>query len=73
MSDVFEKLNSKVEELLNNYKRLKEENENLRKELMEAKANCEVKETRIKNLQEELSLKELEIEEIVSKIEKMLE
>ena len=68
-----EKLSSKIDEILKNYKSLKEENENLRRELMTCKASSEAKDTQIKNLQEELSMKDLELEEIVEKIEKILD
>ena len=61
-----------LEELLKNYQRLKEENEKLRRELVTCKASNEAKDAQIQKLQEEIHLKDLELEEIVEKVEKIL-
>ncbi len=70
--NVLEKLGSKIDELLSRIGALKEENEMLRQELVNAKAQCEIKTTEIQKLQELNARKEREIEEIVAKIESMI-
>ena len=68
----FEKLDKKIDELLLTIMSLKEENETLRQELVNIKAQCEVKTNEIERLQELNAKKEREIEEIVAKIESMI-
>lgn len=68
----FEKLDKKIDELLLTILSLKEENETLRQELVNIKAQCEVKTNEIERLQELNAKKEREIEEIVAKIESMI-
>ena len=69
---VFEKLDRKIDELLQKITALKGENETLRQELVNIKAQCEIKTTEIERLQELNAKKEREIEEIVAKIESMI-
>ncbi len=72
-SEVFERLNLKIEELLKKFQYLKEENDNLRKEVVTQKALSEAKENEIEKLQGKLAKRDREIEEIILKIEKMME
>jgi archaellum component FlaC len=67
-----DRLGEKVEELLKNYKELKSFNDELSKEVATLKAQNEAKDTQINKLEEELMLKELEVEEMVGKIEEVL-
>ncbi len=69
---VLEKLGKKIDEILAKITMLKEENENLRQQLVNAKAECELKNVEIQRLQEINAQKEHEIEEIVHKIESMM-
>ena len=69
---MLEKLGQKIDELLNKVSTLKEENETLRQELVNTKAQCEMKTTEIQRLQDLNAQKEREIEEIVAKIESMI-
>ncbi len=70
--NVLEKLGQKIDELLSRVSTLKEENEALRQELVNTKAQCEIKTAEIQRLQELNAQKEREIEEIVNKIESMI-
>ncbi len=70
--DIIEKLGSKIEEFLQKYSRLKEENENLRRELVTCKAASEEKEKEIERLRDEIAMKNLEIDEIIKKIEQFV-
>jgi len=67
-----ELLNQKVTQILQNYHSLKEENELLRNEVMTIKAQSEIKDQELEKLREENLEKDIEIEEIVAKIESML-
>ena len=69
---VLEKLNEKIDALLKNYESLKEENEQLRKELVTCKASNEAKDAQILKLQDEIAMKDLELEEIIMKVEQIL-
>ena len=69
---VFEKLSKKIDELLMKVSALKGENETLRQELVNIKAQCEIKTAEIQRLQDLNAQKDREIEEIVSKIEAMI-
>jgi len=71
--NLIEKLTQKIDELLKKYQTLKEENETLRRELITTKASNEAKDAQIQKLQEEIGLKEMELEEILEKVEKILE
>ena len=66
------KLNDKVSQILQNYNLTKEENQQLRIELVTLKAENEAKHSEIEKLRDENVMKDLEIEEIVEKIEQML-
>ena len=70
--NVLEKLDQKIDELLTKVKALQNENETLRQDLVNTKAQCEIKTAEIQRLQELNAQKEREIEEIVSKIESMI-
>ncbi len=69
---VFEKLGTKIDELLAKVSELRDENNSLRQEIVSIKAQCEGKASEISRLQELNAQKEREIEEIVSKIESMI-
>ena len=69
---VLEKLDRKIEELLTKVSTLQEENSALRQELVNIKAQCEIKTGEIERLERLNAQKEREIEEIVSKIESMI-
>lgn len=66
---MIEQLNEKIEAMMSRYNEMKNENETLRNEVMNAKAQSEAKDAQIKRLEEENALKDIEIEEIVKKIE----
>jgi len=65
-------LSQKIDELLKNYKELKEENEKLKNELTALKASNEAKDIHIKRLEEKVNVSDLESEDILSKIEEVL-
>lgn len=67
-----EKLNEKVSQILQHYHTLKGENELLRTELVSIKAEKELQSEEIERLTQENAQKDLEIEEIVNKIENIL-
>jgi len=67
-----ELLSKKIDEVLARIKALEEENNNLRNELVAVKAQNEAKDAQIAKLDEELMMKDLEIEEVIGKIEAML-
>jgi len=69
---VVELLSKKIDEVLARIKTLEEENNNLRNELVSVKAQNEAKDAQIAKLDEELMMKDLEIEEVIGKIETML-
>jgi len=69
---VFERLSTKIDELLSTVSELKNENDSLRQEIVSIKAQCEVKTAEIERLQELNAQKEREIEEIVTRIESMI-
>lgn len=69
MQKTIEELNKKIDAMLSRYESIKDENQSLQNELLNAKAYSEAKDTQIKHLEEENALKDLEIEEIVKKIE----
>lgn len=69
---MLERLSLKVAEMARQYSAYKVENEHLRNELLTLKAECEIKNQEIARLVEENAYKEMEIEEIVTKIESML-
>jgi chromosome segregation ATPase len=67
-----EKLDEKVSEVLKQYHVLKSENETIRTELITLKAQREIQDQEIDKLRDENTMKDLEIEEIVNKIESIL-
>jgi len=70
--DILAKLNEKIDSLLKNYEELKKENENLKLEIENYKNSLEEKESALLECQENMALKELELEEVLSKIEQIL-
>ncbi len=66
---MIEQLNERIDTMVGRYDNMKHENESLRNEVMSAKAQSEAKDAQIKKLEEENALKDIEIEEIVKKIE----
>ncbi len=69
---VIEQLARKIDEVIARLKRLEEENSRLRNELVAVKGQNEAKDAQIAKLTEELTMKDLEIEEVIGKIEAML-
>lgn len=69
---VVELLSKKIDEVLARIKAVEEENNNLRNEIVALKAQNEAKDAQIAKLDEELVMKDLEIEEVIGKIETML-
>ncbi|WP_201352487.1 hypothetical protein [Hydrogenimonas urashimensis] len=69
---VIEQLAKKIDEVLARLKTLEEENGRLRNELVSVKAQNEAKDVQINKLNEELTMKDLEIEEVIGKIEAIL-
>ena len=69
---ILNKLSEKVSTILQEYHALKGQNEMMRNEIMTLKADCELKNQEIEKLQEENLQKDIEIEEIVNKIESIL-
>ena len=69
---MIEQLNDKINTMVTRFSTMKNENEALRTEIMNAKAQSEAKDVVIKKLEEENALKDIEIEEIVKKIESAL-
>ncbi|HIP54415.1 MAG TPA: hypothetical protein EYH11_02975 [Sulfurimonas autotrophica] len=67
-----EKLNEKISNFLQEYHTLKGENEMMRNEIVTLKANCELKNQEIEKLNQQNAQKDIEIEEIVNKIESIL-
>ena len=65
-------LSQKVDELLKNYKELKDENEKLKNEVATLKASNEAKDIHIKRLEERVSISDVESEDILSKIKEVL-
>jgi len=69
MMTVIDQLNEKIDAMVSRYDTMKSENNSIRNEVVSAKAQSEAKDTLINKLEEELAMKDLEIEEIVKKIE----
>ena len=70
--DILTKLNEKIENLLKNYEELQKENDTLKVELENTKELLSHKEKELLECKEEMALKELELEEVVNKIESIL-
>lgn len=62
----------KVDDLLVKFQELREENEQLRQELVSVKAQNEAKDTQINNLQDKLHSNEADSDDIIGKIEAVL-
>lgn len=73
MDTVVTKLGEKIEELLRRVGSLKEENSMLRQELVNLKAECEIKNKEIERLEELNAQRERQVEEIVKKIESVMD
>ena len=71
--DLIEKLAKKIDDLIHDYSSLKEENEKLRTELVTCKAASEEKDKEIERLREELAMKNMEVDEIIKKIESLVQ
>jgi len=69
---MLEKLSDHIDELLRNYKELRVQNEELKKDLLTCRAASQKKDEEIAKLQEELAMRDLQIEEIVKRIESYL-
>ena len=69
MLTVIEQLNEKIEAMVTRYEALKTENETLRNEVVTTRGQSEAKDARISKLEEDNALKDIEIEDIVKKIE----
>ena len=70
--ELLTKLNEKIDNLIKNYETLSAENAKLSNELENTKAKLEEKEMELLECKENMALKELELEEVVSKIEGIL-
>ncbi len=66
------KLVEKVNDLLSRYEDMKSQNSTLRQEVMTLKAQNEAKDAEILKLQEELTSKNIESDEILGRIEEVL-
>ncbi len=70
--DLLTKLNEKIETLLKKYEEIQKENEELKIELENTKNILEEKDSELLECKEQMALKELELEEVLSKIEAIL-
>ncbi len=70
--DLLTKLNEKIENLIKNYENLQKENQELKIELENTKNTLEQKDAELLECKEQMSLKELELEEVLAKIEAIL-
>ena len=71
-STTLEKLSQKVSQMLRNYDELRMENAQLKESAEQLELDCNAKEAMVTQMQEELTEKDREIEEIVNKIESIL-
>jgi outer membrane murein-binding lipoprotein Lpp len=69
---IVEQLAKKVDDIVARVRALEEENSQLRNEVVAVKAQNEAKDAQIAKLNEELMMKDLEIEEVIGKIEAIL-
>ncbi|ACZ12617.1 MAG: hypothetical protein JW802_07260 [Campylobacterales bacterium] len=65
-------LSQKIDELLEKYKALEAQNETLRQELVTAKAVAEAKNVQIAKLEQDLIHKDVNADDLLSKIEAVL-
>lgn len=68
MNENMTQLNDKINSLLNAYKQLKEENDNLRNQLVASQGQNESLHTRTQNLEESILSKDSEIDSIIEKL-----
>ena len=66
------KLSQKVDDLLVRFEEMKSQNDKLRQEVVTLKAQHEAKNIQIEKLEEDLMNKDIESDEILSKIEEVL-
>ena len=69
MMNIIEQLNEKIDAMVSHYDVIKQENETLRSEVISYKAQSEAKDTQITKLEDDNAMKDIEIEDIVKKIE----
>ena len=72
MQKIIEQLNERIDVMVSRYEAMKAENSNLQNEIMTLRAQSEAKDVQIRKLEEENALKDIEIEDIVKKIESAL-
>ena len=70
--DLMEKLSQKIDTLLQKYETLRKEHEEIKRELITCKAASEEKDKEIERLRDELAMKNLEVDEIIKKIESIV-
>ena len=70
--DLLSKLSEKIDNLIKKYEVLESENAKLSNELENVKAKLEEKDMELMECKENMALKEIELEEVVSKIESIL-
>jgi cell division protein ZapB len=72
MQTIIEQLNEKIDAMVARYETIKSENSALQNEVASVKAQSEAKDAQIRKLEEDNALKDIEIEDIVKKIESAL-
>ncbi len=70
--DLLAKLNEKVDGLLQKYENIVKENEDLKIEIENCKNSLESKDNELLECREQMALKELELEEVLAKIENII-
>jgi cell division protein ZapB len=70
--DLLAKLNEKIEGLIQKYEEAIKENEKLNTEIANLKQELEQKDSELLECKEQMALKEIELEEVVAKIESIL-
>jgi cell division protein ZapB len=70
--DLLAKLNEKIEGLIQKYEEAVKENEKLSTEIANLKQELEQKDSELMECKEQMALKEIELEEVVAKIESIL-
>ena len=69
---IVERLGKKIDTLLIKYNELKDENKILKTELSTLQGQKETNDTQVRKLEEDLAMKDLEVEDILSKIEQVI-
>jgi cell division protein ZapB len=72
MQTIIEQLNEKIDAMVARYETIQSENSALQNEVASVKAQSEAKDAQIRKLEEDNALKDIEIEDIVKKIESAL-